>query len=103
MLQKCFYERRKNQVRSRTFNYCVSQKRAQIESLVIYRKSNLKKHNNISLKGILSLCLRDSGLLENTIFGWVMIQTPVKFPTSGYELKIELGAFKEKQILCKTF
>ena len=87
MLQKCFNERKKNQVRSRTFNYCVSQKRAQIESFVIYRKNNSKKHNNISLEGILSLCLRDSGSLENTVFGWVMIQTSIKFPKPGYELK----------------
>ena len=33
------------EVRSRTSNYCVSQKRAQIESLVIYYKNNSKKHN----------------------------------------------------------
>ena len=55
MLQKCFNERKKNQVRSRTSNHCVSQKRAQIESLVIYRKNNSKKHNNISLEEILTL------------------------------------------------
>ena len=77
LLQKCFYERRKNQVRSRTFNYCVSQKRAQIESLVIYCKNNSKKHKNVSLEEILSICYQDSGLLENTIFGWAMIQTPI--------------------------
>ena len=43
-------------------------KRAQIESLVIYRKNNSKKKNNISIEEILSLCFRDSGLLENTFF-----------------------------------
>ena len=32
-----------------------------------------------------------------------MIQTLIYFPTFGYELKTELEAFKEKQILCKTF
>ena len=46
-------------------------KRAQIESLVIYRKINSKKQNNISIEEILSLCFRDSGLLENTFFDWV--------------------------------
>ena len=31
-------------------------KRAQIESIVIYRKNNSKEHNNISIEEILSLC-----------------------------------------------
>ena len=31
-------------------------KRGQIESLVIYRKNNSKKQNNISIEEILSLC-----------------------------------------------
>ena len=52
----------------KNFNYCVSQKRAQIESLVIYRKNNSKKHNNLSLEEILSLFFRHSVLLENIIF-----------------------------------
>ena len=43
-------------------------KRAQIESLVIYRKSNSKKHNNIKIEEILSLCFWDSRLLGNTTF-----------------------------------
>ena len=34
--------------------YC--KKIVQIESLVIYRKSNSKKHNNISVEEILSFC-----------------------------------------------
>ena len=46
----------KNQILSRTSNYCVSQKKAQIESLLIYCKSNSKKHNNISIEEILSSC-----------------------------------------------
>ena len=37
---------KKNQLRSKTSNYCLSQKRAQIESLVVYHKNILKKHNN---------------------------------------------------------
>ena len=56
------------QVRSRTSNHCVSQKRAQIESWVIYHKSNTKNHNNIRIEEILSLCFWDSDLLKNTIF-----------------------------------
>ena len=68
MLQSCFNERKKNQVRSRTSNYCVSQNKRRNESLVIYPKNNSKKHNNISVEKILSLCFWDSGLLENTIF-----------------------------------
>ena len=36
------------EVRSRSSNYCVLQKRAQIESK--------KKHNNISIEEILNLC-----------------------------------------------
>ena len=68
LLQSCFNKRKKNQVLSRTSNYCVSQKRAQIESLVIYRKNNSKKHNNISVEEILSLSFWDSGLSENAIF-----------------------------------
>ena len=59
---------KKNQVRSRTSNYCVSQNKSRNESLVIYPKNNSKKHNNISVEKILSLCFWDSGLLENTIF-----------------------------------
>ena len=46
----------KNQVRSRTSNYCVSKKRAQIDSLVIYHKKTSNKYNNISVEEILSLC-----------------------------------------------
>ena len=45
-----------------------SKKRAQIKPLVIYRKSNSKNHNDISIEKILSLCFRDSGLLDNNIF-----------------------------------
>ena len=41
-------------------------KLAQIESLAIYCKSNLKKHSNIKIEEILSLCFWDSHLLENT-------------------------------------
>ena len=69
--QSCFNKRKKNQVRSKTSSCCLSQKRAQIESLVIYRKINSKKQNNISIEEILSLCFRDSGLIENTFFDWV--------------------------------
>ena len=38
------------QVRSRTSNHCASQKRAKIESWVIYHKSNSKNHNNIRIE-----------------------------------------------------
>ena len=75
-------------------------KRAQIESLVIYRKNNSKKHENISVEEILSLCFWDSGLLENTIFG---LGDDTNSTIISYELKIEFGVFKEKQILCTTF
>ena len=76
-------------------------KRAQIESLVIYCKNNSKKHNNISIEE--SLCFWDSPLLENTIF-WLDDDT--KFNIIFYvslRIKIELGAFKEKRIWCKTY
>ena len=66
----------KNQVRSRTFNYCVSQRRAQIESFVIYCKNISKKYNNISLEEILSLFPRFRFIREH-YFGWVMIQIPI--------------------------
>ena len=46
----------KNQVLSRTSNHCVLQKKSTNESLVIYCKSNLKKHINIKIGEILSLC-----------------------------------------------
>ena len=49
-------------------------KRAQIESIVIYRKNNSKEHNNMSIEEILSLCFWDSSLLENTIF-WLVDDT----------------------------
>ena len=78
-------------------------KRAQIESLVIYCKNNSKKHNNISIEEILSLCFWDSPLIENTIF-WLDDDT--KFNIIFYvslRIKIELGTFKEKRIWCKTY
>ena len=37
-------------------NHCVAQKKSTNESFVIYRKSNWKKHNNIKIEEILSLC-----------------------------------------------
>ena len=52
----CFKGALMKEVRSRTSNYCVWQKRAQIESLVIYSKNDSKKHNNLSIEEILSLC-----------------------------------------------
>ena len=46
----CFKGALMKEVRSRTSNNCVSQKKkkkkVQIESLVIYRKNNSKTHNN---------------------------------------------------------
>ena len=89
MLQICFNERKKNyQVRSRTSNHCVSQKRAKIESLVIYHKSDSKKHNNIKIEEILSLCFWDSGLLKNTIF-WLRDDTNSDI-TSYVSLRIKI-------------
>ena len=67
----CFKGALMKEVRSRTSNNCVSlkkKKKAQIESLVIYRKNNSKTHNNPSIEEILSLCFLDPRLLENTIF-----------------------------------
>ena len=64
---------KKNKYLQKLLVIAYRKKRAQMESLVIYRKNNLKKQNNISIEEILSLCFRDSGLLENTFFltGWV--------------------------------
>ena len=66
----CFKGALMKEVRSRTSNNCVSlkKKKAQIESLVIYRKNNSKTHNSPSIEEILSLCFLDPRLLENTIF-----------------------------------
>ena len=81
--------------------YC--KKRAQIESLVIYCKSDLKKHNNIKIGEILSLCFWDSDLLKNTIF-WLGDDTNsnrISYVSLG--IKIRTSSFQRETNLCETF
>ena len=55
LLQSCFNEK-KIKYFQELLIAVYRKKRAKIESLVIYRKNNSKKHNNISIEEILSLC-----------------------------------------------